>query len=102
MRYYVLGDFEHGLQVGAEGIYIHESATATIGKTAIKASGTGMALGGFLGYKYVSKLGVTFDGQLGAQRLGLGAEASASTGQAASASENDVIPLVNLNVGWTF
>lgn len=102
VRYYLLGDFEHGLQIGAESIYINASGSGSSGATGIKVSGAGLSLGGFLGYKVVTSMGFTFDAQLGAQRVGIGAEASASTGQTASTSENSVSPLLNLNVGWTF
>lgn len=102
VRYYLFGDFEHGLQLGAEVLYLHASTSGSSGTTTVKASGEGLAIGPFVGYKVVSSMGFTFDAQLGAQRVGIGAKASASNGQSASATDSDVQPLLNLNVGWTF
>ena len=101
-RYYLLGDFEHGLQVGAEVLYIAASASGSSGSTTATATGEGVSVGPFVGYKFVSSMGFTFDTQLGAARTGLGAKASASTGETASRSETSVGPLLNINLGWTF
>jgi hypothetical protein len=96
-RYYVLGDFRHGLQLGAEALYLHLS-DSNVEEVSVYAQG--LAVGPFVGYKYTADIGFTFDGQLGFQRVGIAAEASGD-GQTASERDSDYILLLNLNVGWS-
>ncbi len=93
-RYYALGDFRHGMQVGLEAFYIHASAAAD----GVTATADGLAVGPFVGYKYTADIGFTFDSQLGFQRFGIGADSS--DGQ--STEDSDYGVLLNLNVGWSF
>jgi hypothetical protein len=95
VRYYVVGDFRHGMQLGAELLYLHLSDAR------ISTSGEGLAVGPFLGYKYTADIGFTFDGQLGFEYVGARAMASAG-GATATNSGSSYIPLLNLNVGWSF
>jgi hypothetical protein len=96
-RYYLLGDFRHGLQLGAEALYIRasdevETASATV---------DGLSVGPFLGYKYTADIGFTFDGQVGYQRLGLSGRASDGV-QTMTDEQAEWSLLLNLNVGWSF
>jgi hypothetical protein len=91
VRYYLLGDFRHGMQLGAEFLYLHLSDSQ------LAVSGEGFAFGPFLGYKFVADVGFTFDTQLGFEYVGARA-ATATT----MASGGEFIPLLNLNVGWSF
>jgi len=93
-RYYVLGSFRHGLQLGAEALYVH--ADATTDATAVQAAGLGLAP--FVGYKWTHRTGFTVDAQLGVTYLV--ARAASDTG--ATAATRDVAPLLNLNVGYSF
>jgi len=93
-RYYPIGRRRHRMQVGAELLYIHGEGTSG-GAT---ATADGVAIGPFVGYKFTAGIGFTFDAQLGFQRVGIGA--SSSDGQ--TAEDKDWIPLINLNVGWSF
>lgn len=93
-RYYALGDFRHGMQIGAEAIYVYASAS----NEGISASANGATVGPFLGYKYTARGGFTFDGQLGVARMGIAGRSNA--GNQKSMSEWG--PLLNLNVGWSF
>jgi hypothetical protein len=93
-RYYVLGDFRHGMQLGAELAYLHASGSTTT-QSAIVA---GTAVGPFAGYKFTAGVGFTFEAQLGVQRMFLAGESSNGN----TASESKFIPLLNLNVGWSF
>ena len=94
-RYYVLGDFRHGMQLGVEALYLRLSDAN------ISARGEGLAVGPFVGYKFIADVGFTFDAQVGAEYVGAQATAS-SGGSTANASGSTFIPLINLNVGWSF
>ncbi len=98
-RYYALGTFIHGMQVGAEVLYLYLSKNDD--DTAIEASGDGLAIGPFLGYKIATNLGFTFEAQGGVQYVFAAAKAESGS-TSATAEESDIIPLVNINLGWSF
>ncbi len=99
-RYYAVGDFDHGMQVGAEMLYVYIARDAN---DSIAASGEGLAAGPFVGYKFAASFGLTFEAQLGFEYYLVQAEAEeTTTGQTASAEDRAFIPLLNLNVGWSF
>jgi hypothetical protein len=91
VRAYVIGDFRHGMQVGGEVLYLH------LADSRISATGEGLAIGPFVGYKLTIDAGFTFDAQLGVEHLSLQAHNATD-----SASNKTFIPLLNLNVGWSF
>ncbi|MEP6653229.1 MAG: hypothetical protein ABJA82_07710 [Myxococcales bacterium] len=96
-RYYVVGDFRHGMQLGGEVIYMHLSADTQ----GVSAFANGFSMGGFVGYKVMADVGFTFDTQLGYQLIGVGAKANdGSTTASQSGKEGGL--LLNLNVGWSF
>jgi len=96
-RYYLVGDFRHGMQVGGELMYLHASAE----QGNVYAVVHGVSVGPFLGYKVMADVGFTFDCQLGYQFMGVGA--TGTNGQTtASQSDSDSGVLLNLNVGWSF
>ena len=105
-RFYALGDFEGGLQIGAEVLYLHlDGGLGSTNSTSLSGSGTGAAIGAFVGYKTILAIGLTFEAQGGAEVVNADASASATsaTGSStATASDVRVIPLLNLNVGWSF
>jgi hypothetical protein len=96
-RYYPLGSFIHGLQVGAEVLMVYLSGSVG----AVSATGAGVSAGPFVGYKIASNIGFTFDVQLGPAFMLVGAQASAG-GRTESAKESQVGPLLNINLGWSF
>jgi uncharacterized protein involved in high-affinity Fe2+ transport len=96
-RYYLLGDFRHGLQLGAEAMYVHLSDKVET----ISAAVNGFSAGPFLGYKYTAGFGLTFDGQIGFQRVGLAGKATDGA-QTITDEQSDWSVLLNLNVGWSF
>ena len=91
VRYYALGSFRKGIQIGAEVDYLHASADGT------DVRGAGIAAGPFVGAKWISAFGLTLDGQIGAQYLQAQAR-SATT----SASLSNTTVLLNLNIGYSF
>ena len=86
-RYYLLGDFDHGMQLGAELLNLH----ITVPSGSISASGQGTAIGPFLGYKIAARVGFTFEIQLGAEYLFGGAKAE-QDGDSIEVSSNQLIP----------
>jgi hypothetical protein len=90
-RYYLVGSFIHGMQIGAhiQGTYI---ATNNVLGTGIGGTGAGLVAGPFLGYKIATNVGFTFDTQLGPLFL-LGNHSS---------DVGDVAPLIRISVGWSF
>jgi hypothetical protein len=100
VRYYAVGTFDHGMQLGAEVLYVHLDAETG---TSIVGSGEGTALGPFVGYKIATRGGFTFDGQLGFQYIAVSAEAhDTETNESAEGEDSTVIPLFNANIGWSF
>lgn len=97
VRAYALGDFDHGLQVGASAEYVHLSGD-NVNNSGVSAVGQGLALSPFLGYKHVWSPGITFDAQLGPSFLTLTAEAD----DGSSADDSEIGVNLNLNVGWSF
>ncbi len=104
-RYYVLGDFDHGMQVGAEVLHMGVSASGSEDDIDVSASGAGTSFGGFIGYKFAASYGLTVDIQAGYQYMQLSAEAEASDGDisvSTEESESEGGALINLNLGWSF
>jgi hypothetical protein len=91
VRVYIVGDFRHGMELGGELLYIH------LNDDRIAISGEGLAVGPFLGYKIMIDAGFTFDAQLGFEHISARAD-----GNGATANDRTFIPLLNLNVGWSF
>lgn len=79
------------LHAGVELAYVHSSDT----NSATTFSGTSFALGAFVGWKYIHRTGVTLLAQGG---LALGFVEKGFP----RATEVTVLPIVNLNAGWSF
>ena len=97
-RYYPVGNFIHGMQLGAEILFVYVNLNET---DSTSASGTGLAIGPFVGYKIATDIGFTFDAQLGFDYLAVQGTASDS-GVSVAESDSRFGLLLNLNVGWSF
>ena len=95
---YPVGHFDHGMQLGLEVLY----AGASTSYNRVSATELGLASGPFIGYKLATRVGFSFNVQAGVQYVFAKGEASSTSGAMASAEQADVVPLVNLNVGWSF
>lgn len=97
--FYPLEAFD-SLQVGAEALYIkverEDDADADVSGVA-----DGFALGPLVGYKLITNVGFTFVVQGGVQYVAYRAETTDGSGTS-SDSESRFIPLLNLNLGWSF
>ncbi len=96
-RWYALGSFDHGLQLGGEALFVAASGK-DVGADEVDATGAGFGVGPFIGYKKAARFGLTFDAQLGFQYTVLRAEAS----NGSASKRSDVTPMLNLNLGWSF
>lgn len=92
---YALGDFDHGLQVGGEAVFLHAT---TDGETeTLTGSAQGLAVGPFVGYKLATDVGFSFNVQVGAQYV-----AARGEDEDGDSYGSAVIPLLNANLGWSF
>jgi hypothetical protein len=97
---YPVGHFDHGMQLGAQALYVGLSGDQNIGSVKITGAGTGLGVGPFVGYKLATKVGFSFNVQGGVQYMAVRATAS-TTGDSASASGSQFGPILNINVGWS-
>jgi len=96
---YPLQEFSK-LQLGAEVMWIKVSTDTFDGKE-VKAAAGGVAVGPFVGYKLLTREGFTLFVQGGFQVVAIKASASDDTGASAHNEQSSVIPLLNLNIGWS-
>ena len=101
-KYYLVGSFQHGMELGAQVEYAGVSGSKSSADVSVSGNAGGFAVGPFIGYKLATKIGFTCDLQAGAQYAAVGASASSSTGHSASAHSSELLPLLNLHVGWSF
>lgn len=92
LRQYVVGSFDHGMQVGAEALYVHAD-----GDKSREIYWSGFAVGPFVGYKKSFHAGLTFDVQFGAAYHLRPAGYRDFDGR-----DRALDPLLNLNLGWAF
>jgi hypothetical protein len=97
--FYPIEPFEN-LELGAEFLYVNISSD-DLGDDHVEGFATGIAVGPLLGYKTISQKGFTFSVQGGIAYIALHAEASSDT-DAAEESDQTWMPLLNLNLGWSF
>jgi hypothetical protein len=93
-----------GFVGGVQTQYVHLDGTGTASNTAIAGTGSGLAVGPFVGYKWTARGGFTLLAHIGVQYLAVRANANANdgSGQSASAHQEDVSLLANLEIGWSF
>ena len=97
---YPLRDFS-SLQLGGEVVYLHVSTESYQGEP-VEAAAGGVALGPFIGYKLITGIGFTFFVQGGFQYVAARAQATDSQGTTTRNEQKTIIPLLNLNLGWSF
>lgn len=78
------------LHVGVEATYVKSSDTAS----STTFTGTALAVGGFVGWKYIHRWGVTLLAQ-GGVAMGFVETFSRET-------DRRLLPIVNINAGWSF
>jgi len=95
LKYYFKNNSKHKLNFGLELLWLDIDVSSKT--TSETATGTGLSVGPFFGYKYVADGGFTFDFQLGYAKIVAHAE---SENDEESAETN--APILNLNFGWSF
>ncbi len=95
---YPLKNFK-SLQLGAQLLYLHVD---TENLNDVSGTGAGAAIGPFIGYKLITEAGFTFLAQGGFQYLAARADAHDSFGNSASDTDSRFLPLLNLDIGWSF
>jgi hypothetical protein len=90
-----------GLEVGAELLYIKVD-TSSVEGTDVSGVADGLAFGPMVGYKLVTSGGFTFVAQGGFEYVDYNAEAKDTSGNSSTDTRSDFIPLINLNIGWSF
>lgn len=99
-NYYALGNFQHGMQIGAELLYVNGSPSSS---SPGYVNANGASLGTYLGYKAAADFGLTFNAQGGIALLVYSrAQAGYYYGVSGYRTAVELGPLVNLNIGWSF
>lgn len=113
VRFYPVGGFDHGMQLGFELLYVHGSASAAgtltpeagaaaAASSTVDASGDGFKIGTFVGYKLALPVGFTFGASAGIAYLSIKGLARDSAGTTHVADKKTALPLADVNVGWSF
>lgn len=98
-NYYVLGDFDHGLHLGAH----LEGRRATLNTDDATAAANAFLVGGLAGYKVAASFGLTFMLQAGYAFAFVSATGSDTAGQVQiSQDDSDGLVLLRINLGWSF
>lgn len=98
-NYYLLGDFEEGLQIGAQALY--SSTNILANKTFLYENGRVLSLTPYAGYKLVLASGLTMNAQ-----IGVGASTPVFIPTGAGTDQNTVYKWhvstrMHLSIGWS-
>jgi hypothetical protein len=99
---YPFSTFDKGFQVGAEILYVGVKSDDNYGSTRVTGAADGLAVGPFVGYKFVMREGLTLALQGGVEYLAARGEAKSSDGDRAEDRASAILPLLNVNLGWSF
>jgi hypothetical protein len=93
-RYYVLGNFRHGMVLGGEVAYIHLSSPF---EDQVQLSSDALSLAPFVGYKYTMKVGFTVEAEVGYDFLLARGTLDSETNRATTS-----VVLFDVRIGWSF
>lgn len=99
-RYYAIGDFDHGMELGIEALYERVRFEEPLPAGVAGVAAGGLTIGPFIGYKVAAAVGFTFEAQLGARYLAVDPPVQGSAGMAMI--ESRWLPILHLNIGWSF
>ena len=101
VRYYFGGDFARGFELGGELLYERVHFDEPFPAGIVAAAAGGLTVGPFAGYKIATHIGFTFEAQLGARYLAVDPPIQGASGMMLPAIDR-WLPLLHLNVGWSF
>jgi hypothetical protein len=81
---------------------LHLATDGSISASGVSATGKGVALGPFVGYKLVTTVGFRYLAQGGFQYIAVRGDAHDASGNSASDMASQFGPLLNLDIGWSF
>ncbi|CAN5511355.1 hypothetical protein BH10BAC6_BH10BAC6_18000 [soil metagenome] len=90
--WYMIGDFDHGMQLGASLRYLQSQSESN----GISSVGRGVAIGPIIGYKYVAPFGLTVGLNGGILMMSVSANANDTFGRKASATGFGPVPTAAL------
>jgi hypothetical protein len=91
------------MQLGIEALWLHVTVDpVTLGARRVTGLGAGLTVGPFIGYKWISEPGFSVFIQGGFKVLVSQAHAKNDLGQSATVHENDLVLLLNMDIGWSF
>jgi hypothetical protein len=102
VRYYVLGSFTHGMELGGQILEEYVKFKEPFPPGIVGAAAGGLTVGPFVGYKVATRLGFTFEGQLGARYAAVMPPIQGMGTYQSLGMPDRWVPLLHLNVGWTF
>ena len=100
-RYYITGSFTRGFQIGAEVLDEYVKFSEPLPAGIVGAAAGGVTAGAFAGYKIATRVGFTFEAQLGARYLVVDPPVT-GMGTPMLDSSSKLLPLLHINIGWTF
>jgi hypothetical protein len=100
LMWYPLRKFR-SLELGVEVMYIYATTEKVVDVDANAEAG-GLAVGPLVGFKLIAGPGFTFFIQGGVSFTVMHAEGTNSGGERATEDRSDVLPNLNLNLGWSF
>lgn len=92
-RWYPVGDFDHGVQVGAEVLYLRGGGA----RAGWDGTTRQLSAGPFVGYKATASFGLCFEMQAGPQYL-----SGSTTTSVGTTEERAWGLLLNIGLGWSF
>ena len=81
---------------------MHVAIEDVIGNARVSGLGAGFSTGPFIGYKWISEIGFSVFLQGGFSLVLVRATATNDLGQSATKNENEILMLLNVNLGWSF
>lgn len=101
-NYYLMGDFQQGLQLGGE-LLVVQLSEARSASSRFDGKVTGYQLSPYIGYKVIMDVGFTFTAQAGYGAVLLRGDVTDSTdGEQRRGSKWEHNGLFNLGIGWSF
>jgi hypothetical protein len=102
LRLYPIGNYDTGLVVGAEALYMRVSVREDEGLL-YRASASGLGVGPFVGGKLTLAFGATALAQVGLLAMPVKGHVESLDGtRSANVKSSIVTPLADLGVGWSF